>query len=965
MAAEQRDKNLGEVNCDPNSGQLKLVVNQEHRVGNCVEQHEQVHRSDPLIIASCQGVARCLARGDGGVDPQKLDPGMPRDMLGDLCTTAYNKYADADRARRELAAWSVEGDCLRDTIGARCGAGAKRATTIGLAAGAGAGGVAGGIGGERGGEAIAKAVSHGTKFSGAGGALGAIGGALAGAGLGALSGWAIGKLAAGPQASEADCSSVQEELETVDKAVGEYKSMIGTAPPVPFETDGTITLPYIRGVLKPGVSAQAAPPAGNTQLPATGAVAPAAGAPLGGAARARVHEALDAPGFSLPARARAAFETRLPVPNGVAPAGSLHRSGIAIGPADGAHEHEARANANRLGGGRNDGARHDFSGVRVHTGTRAAVAAAAVSARAFTVGDDIVFGEGEYAPETRGGLHLLAHELTHVAQQRAGGSEFALLQRESFGRTVRDIAAFIPSLFGFEIDYGDDELLEYLNKVVAQDKIDGGYYSDDKARQIVKRWKAANPKFALDTQRKKLLIQEMLDGIVTDGDREGILSLLESATPQESAVLASPVNVDFSRLMSKLGSGDYTDRAVRWFLGVPALHKDFTGDQFVHWFVEENFDRAERPMAEKTLRDLLAVPGLSFEDAHELKAEVFKRVRVSGLMRESQAPAKSEPPRQTGFNYPENLGPDDHCTDFVPIGPSNPGGLSNARVNKAARSYWTPAQFDQPFYYFNLTPAGRADAYEALTTLFTPQESNCDKTLIHCDYLVNVIEFRAYAESLGTKKFNQLVAAGKIQMTLTWSGFANPTQPDPRSPKAIGYTQQARPASRADLIIGDHVVFTNHLAFDGLNEKQYSPWRLENAILVDKNASGTDLFQGHGSNEPEPEHDMLKELLGAHNGLVQPALDFTKALDAGTATEADRLAKFPFVNKEGGRWLVYDSARDNPSRRGWKYPLALTDPEKPEAEPFLPGLRDPVNFNQLNSVDRPIESAPGPAPVPR
>jgi len=202
-------------------------------------------------------------------------------------------------------------------------------------------------------------------------------------------------------------------------------------------------------------------------------------------------------------------------------------------------------------------------------------------------------------------------------------------------------------------------------------------------------------------------------------------------------------------------------------------------------------------------------------------------------------------------------------------------------------------------------------------------------------------------------------------MTLTWSGFANPTQPDPRSPKAIGYTQQARPASRADLIIGDHVVFTNHLAFDGLNEKQYSPWRLENAILVDKNASGTDLFQGHGSNEPEPEHDMLKELLGAHNGLVQPALDFTKALDAGTATEADRLAKFPFVNKEGGRWLVYDSARDNPSRRGWKYPLALTDPEKPEAEPFLPGLRDPVNFNQLNSVDRPIESAPGPAPVPR
>jgi hypothetical protein len=60
---------------------------------------------------------------------------------------------------------------------------------------------------------------------------------------------------------------------------------------------------------------------------------------------------------------------------------------------------------------------HDFSQVRIHTDARADAAAAAVGAVAFTAGRDIVFRSGEYAPETREGSHLLAHELTHVVQQ--------------------------------------------------------------------------------------------------------------------------------------------------------------------------------------------------------------------------------------------------------------------------------------------------------------------------------------------------------------------------------------------------------------------------------------------------------------------------------------------------------------------------------------------------------------------
>ncbi|MCS6883525.1 MAG: DUF4157 domain-containing protein [Oscillochloridaceae bacterium] len=60
---------------------------------------------------------------------------------------------------------------------------------------------------------------------------------------------------------------------------------------------------------------------------------------------------------------------------------------------------------------------HDFSRVRVHTGARAAESARAVNALAYTVGRDVVFGEGQYAPGTGAGRRLLAHELTHVIQQ--------------------------------------------------------------------------------------------------------------------------------------------------------------------------------------------------------------------------------------------------------------------------------------------------------------------------------------------------------------------------------------------------------------------------------------------------------------------------------------------------------------------------------------------------------------------
>jgi len=71
---------------------------------------------------------------------------------------------------------------------------------------------------------------------------------------------------------------------------------------------------------------------------------------------------------------------------------------------------------------------HDLSRIRVHADRRAAESARAVEALAYTVGKDVVFGAGQYAPHSPAGRKLLAHELTHTLQQ--GASAAPALRRQ-------------------------------------------------------------------------------------------------------------------------------------------------------------------------------------------------------------------------------------------------------------------------------------------------------------------------------------------------------------------------------------------------------------------------------------------------------------------------------------------------------------------------------------------------------
>jgi hypothetical protein len=91
----------------------------------------------------------------------------------------------------------------------------------------------------------------------------------------------------------------------------------------------------------------------------------------------------------------------------------------------------------------------DLARVRVHTDGFAARAAAALGANAFTVGDDVFFGRGRWAPDRPGGLRLLAHELAHTLQQRGAGvptdEQIGRLEVQA-ERLARFGAAAVPDL---------------------------------------------------------------------------------------------------------------------------------------------------------------------------------------------------------------------------------------------------------------------------------------------------------------------------------------------------------------------------------------------------------------------------------------------------------------------------------------------------------------------------------------
>ena len=646
---------------------------------------------------------------------------------------------------------------------------------------------------------------------------------------------------------------------------------------------------------------------------------------------------------------------------------------------------------------------HDFSRVRVHTGPTAAQSARDVNARAYTLGSNIVFAAGQFAPETHEGRRLLAHELTHVVQQSGAESNSSVVQRQTaIGELPPpaevDYAFLADQVYKAIYRVGTDEeavyrALEQLRQDPDMIKYFIKVYSDRHDQADVEK------DIRGDFEDEELEYALQLLNLGTKGTAQRIATGKEATDPEAAAKrirdAVEIVGTDEEAIYASLRPFNRNTKDLEQtyhYLYNETLRgrikEEMSSDELRHAlsllsfdnesFLEDHFDEDQRDFARKILIDILAVKGnrQDFADEDELAVEITKRLRTSQLMEQSQT--------VNAFNYPENCNQVDcpnQCIGTKNLLPHEPGFVPpninvNARVNKDAEDYWVKHPDFQNFYMFNLSPDGWKNPYRALETLFTPQKSICEQTLIHCDYLTTVIHQRAFAESIGTGEYNERVRRGEIGMNLSYWGFQDVMMPgggDPsiaRGPSAVSL-QSVRPASEDDLVIGDHVIFWNHLAYDALtaSPKRGGPWRLENALLVDKeNGTGENLYEGHGAPEEQgrivkgDKKRMLRDLRNAYDAVVDDAEEITKKVErrdpGADALLADQFPQLVFLAP--GVWLIKElDVRENASRSTRAYPLRkLSSVDDPD----LVGLQDPNDRSLMGWVKRPIESAPRRSP---
>jgi hypothetical protein len=193
---------------------------------------------------------------------------------------------------------------------------------------------------------------------------------------------------------------------------------------------------------------------------------------------------------------------------------------------------------------------HDFSQVRVHTDAQAATTARAVNAQAYTIGRDMVFGAGHYAPETESGRRLLAHELTHIVQQQGDGTPSAA-HTNSLGTGGVMQRAISPEL---------DQIESYLSYGIFDWAI-----TDEEAIKALEMLKAL-PKY----QQAVFFSNEKYAGRLRDnlpGGRIGELDALEA-----SVAGITPPRSEVEDIESKLSYGIF-DWAITDKEAIEALEK--------------------------------------------------------------------------------------------------------------------------------------------------------------------------------------------------------------------------------------------------------------------------------------------------------------------------------------------------------------------------------------------------------
>jgi predicted nucleic acid-binding protein len=172
----------------------------------------------------------------------------------------------------------------------------------------------------------------------------------------------------------------------------------------------------------------------------------------------------------------------------------------------------------------------DFSRVRVHSNAEADQSAGEVNARAYTVGNDVVFAANQFSPASREGRSLLAHELTHVVQQSTVGSD--TVRRAPGDASTHPPPARIiiidANIIG-EINRGNKDAASQLRALLASDTV---YIAEQQYKELTsqpgKMMAGVGPDLPRTAAANKRLLEELHIAVAPKGDSTKFDEVLEA-----------------------------------------------------------------------------------------------------------------------------------------------------------------------------------------------------------------------------------------------------------------------------------------------------------------------------------------------------------------------------------------------------------------------------------------------------
>jgi uncharacterized protein DUF4157/annexin-like protein len=460
---------------------------------------------------------------------------------------------------------------------------------------------------------------------------------------------------------------------------------------------------------------------------------------------------------------------------------------------------------------------HDFGSVRIHTDSRAVESARTVNARAYTVGRDVVFAAGQYAPTSSAGQELIAHELAHVVQQGASSTRGAI---DAGAPLMRQAAAPERATSPLALDY--KRIADQIHEAIA------GLGTDEEAVYRALQQLDRDPIAIGDLKRVYLKEYKvtLLDDIYDDFSGEELeyaLQLLNMGTPGSKQRLeASPkapidVTVAASRIREAV-EGIGTDEEAIFAVLLPFKQNALE--------LENEYQRLYHEDLRDRLIDELSGPELDY--ALELFETPYEHYVQEGNEKLAGAPFGSFGDLTT-YCFPEE----------------KETSAGTERIFWYDRGYWEPdVDPVQRTCKVKLLP-GKSPA-AAIDAMFDHQ----DRWKIACAEFVQIAHLYALRHTLGQKRFDERVGKGGFTLEVKRrqsTGVETEVTFSRKSPSSeqMVRSDTGRPDARhvdeilAAAPIGSRVRWTN---LSGVREGKPNPWEHENTIKL-----GPDKFGAHGT----------------------------------------------------------------------------------------------------------------------